>query len=115
MTSVVRSMQIRAIVAHHDYNHQAHFEIKSENAQAGGADDDGGSAVCCVEKYAADHCPLDRDIELILHTTSAMKDIYRIRLPDVPRSKISNHVRTWMVRHVLLLSTDSTMSGTCNG
>ena len=89
-------MQIRLIVAHPDYNHSAHFEMKSENADAGEGRE--GGVWSHVTRYARDHCPQDPDIELIIHTTQRIKELFMLRRHDTPRSKIASHVKTWMVR-----------------
>lgn len=88
--------QIRLIVAHPEYNHSAHFEMKSENAETADSKES-GAVWSHVEKYARDYCSQDPDIELILHTTAAVKELFMIRLPEVPRWKICGHVKTWMV------------------
>lgn len=89
-------MQIRLIVADTDYNPAACFKLKSENAGAGDGKV-GGAVGSHVEKFARDYCPQDPDIELIIRATNKVKELFWMRLPDMPRSKLVQHVKTWMV------------------
>eukprot|EP00892_Ulva_mutabilis_P003709 jgi/Ulvmu1/170/UM001_0174.1 len=87
--------QIRLIVAHPEYNHVAHFKMKSENAE-GGDGKENGAVGSHVERFARDHCPQDPEVELIIRATGRVKDLFMMRLPEMPRSRLVSHVKTWV-------------------